>query len=40
VDSRFHDLTNLLAELLDNATHFSQPESFVDVTAGIWMAAS
>jgi signal transduction histidine kinase len=30
-----HDLTNLLAELLDNATHFSQPESFVDVTAGI-----
>ncbi len=30
-----HDLTNLLAELLDNATHFSQPDSFVDVIAGI-----
>ncbi len=30
-----HDLTNLLAELLDNATQFSQPDSFVDVTARI-----
>jgi signal transduction histidine kinase len=30
-----HDLTNLLAELLDNATQFSQPDSFVYVAAGI-----
>ena len=30
-----HDLTNLLAELLDNATQFSEPDSVVDVAAGI-----
>jgi signal transduction histidine kinase len=30
-----HDLTNLLAELLDNATQFSEPDSIVDVAAGI-----
>jgi hypothetical protein len=30
-----NDLINLLAELLDNATHFSTPDSFVDVAAGV-----
>jgi signal transduction histidine kinase len=30
-----HDLTNLVAELLDNATQFSTPDSSVTVTAGV-----
>jgi hypothetical protein len=32
--SAVHDVINLLAELLENATHFSPPESLVTVTAG------
>jgi signal transduction histidine kinase len=31
--SAVHDVINLLAELLENATHFSPPESLVSVTA-------